>query len=122
MLNVTITKIASNGIPAYSVPPPAGPLATTAQTVPYKDIGFKGIEIHSPVLVSVTSDTGIVNVHSGIATCHKMSERECQNYICLAVILQLRKCVLTSPARADRGSMRLETLADRITTKVGLIG
>ena len=68
MLSNTYTKIASNGIPAYSVPPPAGPLATTAQTVPYKDIGFKGIEIHSPVLVSVTSDTGIVNVHSGIAT------------------------------------------------------
>ena len=68
MLSNTYTKIASNGIPAYSIPPPLGPLATTAQTVPYPDLGFKGIEIHSPVLVSVTSDTGIVNVHSGIAT------------------------------------------------------
>ena len=68
MLSTAYTKIVSNGIPAYSIPPPLGPLVTTAQTVPYPDIGFKGVEIHSPVLVSVSSDTGIVNVHSGVAT------------------------------------------------------
>jgi hypothetical protein len=68
MKSTSYTKITSLGVPAYTIPPPVGPLVTTQQVVPYSDFTMKGIEINSPVLVSITSDTGLVNVHSGVAT------------------------------------------------------
>lgn len=51
MFSTAYTKITSLGTPAIST-----------QVLPYPDLGHKGVEINSPVLVSLRSAAGIINI------------------------------------------------------------